>query len=951
MWVRSQLNSVIVKRAGILLGFIFTFLGIQYVEASHLRAGQITVIRRDCISREVTIIVRVYTNTGSPVVFGGDGILSFGDGTSVIVPEIPNTLRPDLGPNIGVAEYRTTHTFSGVGRFTISYVEPNRNGGVLNMDNSFYTTFYLETQIDLAIPNCNFPILEIDPIDQACTGVAFFHNPGAVDRDGADSLSYELAIPFRDRGLPVVNYRDPASMSFVNETGGSPTFTIDPINGTLVWDSPGVPGEYNVAFHVNEWKKINGIWTKIGYVRRDMQIIVNDDCNNQRPILFIPDDVCVEAGTTITETISGMDPDNHPVKIQATSEVFSLAVSPATRTPVLPDGDTGFQPSPASITFNWNTVCAHVKGQPYQVNFKITDRPTPGVKLATFATWQITVVAPAPVLQTATPVLPQRHVTLNWAPYDCALNASAIQIWRKVDVSSYTPANCETGMPESLGFTLVGTTSASATSFTDTNNGRRLEPGAKYCYRLVAVFAEEGAESYVSNEVCIDPIKTSAPIITKVTVDQTSENDGEITVDWIDPLETLDPVQYPLPYNYELQRQSNSGFVTVHTGYLNTNTYTETGLNTKNQQYAYRVKLYDADGDFIDSSSVASSVWLDLTTAKQQITLDWSANVPWSNQVQAYVHDIYSGPDGATTLADLTLLTSVNVSGGMTYVHGNPPAVPLDSTQVYCYAVVTRGSYGNTEIAEPLENVSQINCARPVSTRPPCMPVVTAMADPCERYFEEYTCSSSIFKNRITWSAASATCESEVRWYNVYRATSENGIYTRIATGVRDTFFVDDNLPTPARCYRISAVDRSNNESELSDPICIETCPYYELPNFFSPNGDKCNDYFSAYGVDLELEETSNCRPDMTDPAYTGKCARFVEKVVFKVYNRWGGKLYEYTGRQNSEESIYIKWDGRDKSGKELATGIYYYTAEVTFETIDPAKRNQLIKGWVQLVR
>ncbi|HEU5290812.1 MAG TPA: hypothetical protein VFU05_09235, partial [Cyclobacteriaceae bacterium] len=64
---------------------------------------------------------------------------------------------------------------------------------------------------------------------------------------------------------------------------GPPTFSIDPIDGTLTWDAPGNAGEYNVAFIVKEWRKINGQWIEIGFVRRDMQIIVIADCRNERP--------------------------------------------------------------------------------------------------------------------------------------------------------------------------------------------------------------------------------------------------------------------------------------------------------------------------------------------------------------------------------------------------------------------------------------------------------------------------------------------------------------------------------------------------------------------------------------------------------------------------------------------------------------------------------------------
>jgi hypothetical protein len=72
---------------------------------------------------------------------------------------------------------------------------------------------------------------------------------------------------------------------------------------------------------VIEWRFKNGQWVQLGYVRRDMQILV-DDCDNERPDLILPPDTCVVAGTILDETIFGIDPDNDDVKIEAYSGDF-----------------------------------------------------------------------------------------------------------------------------------------------------------------------------------------------------------------------------------------------------------------------------------------------------------------------------------------------------------------------------------------------------------------------------------------------------------------------------------------------------------------------------------------------------------------------------------------------------------------------------------------------------
>ncbi|HEX5172227.1 MAG TPA: gliding motility-associated C-terminal domain-containing protein [Cyclobacteriaceae bacterium] len=966
-----RLRSIFIKI--FLFAAIFGFAGLYQVHATHLRAGEITVVRENCSSLQFIITVTVYTNTGSSVLFGGrtgeEDILDFGDGESMLVPETPNTLRPDLGPAIGTASFTIVHTFPGPGVYTISYREPNRNEGVLNMDNSVNTRFYIETQviIDPFLGCNNSPRLLVAPIDQACTGVAFFHNPGAYDPDG-DSLSYELVVPYSDNDLPVVRYQDPAANSprqfytdydIGNENGdGPPSFVIDPVTGTIEWNSPGKAGEYNIAFVIKEWRKIAGQgWVQVGFVRRDMQILVND-CDNERPDLIIPADTCVEAGTKLSAKIFGIDPENHPVKIEAFSEIFNFgsAQSPATISPT-PE----FRPSnpPYELDFEWNTICDHVKEQPYQVVFKITDNPgNTGPKLVTFKTWNIKVVGPKPVWQTATLNPSQRSTALDWEDYTCT-NAQTMQIYRRVDSFPYDPSNCETGMPDFLGYELIKEVPISgASNYVDNNGGQGLAPGARYCYRLVAVFpAPKGGESYMSEEICVGPILADAPIVTNVTIDKTDQAEGQITVKWREPFDA-DPGQFPPPYSYLVFR--GTGFtgtptVDVTNGVKTTSlSIVDNGLNTTDEIYNYVILAYDAGGGFIDSSAVASSVRLEAKSELQRIELSWSAFVPWSNNTPNYpMHSIYRGPEGATE-DELELIDNVNVNvNGFIYIdEGQYNNEPLHDDQVYCYRVMTQGAYGNPQIDEPLINFSQIICAQPSDAIPPCKvetPVAINAPD-CDNYPSDQ-CTKTVFSNRIEWTRPNeGTCQNDISYYKIYSASSEGGTFALLATNVKDLFYVDENLPSHARCYKVSAVDRSGNEGELSDPVCIDNCPYYELPNIFTPNGDKCNDVFSAYSdksrFALPGESGQYECGGITDET---KCARFVDRVDFKVFNRWGKEVYSY--RSGGERSIYIDWDGRDNNGRELSTGIYYYIADVTFITIDPSKRNQTIKGWVHILK
>ncbi|WP_276374355.1 gliding motility-associated C-terminal domain-containing protein [Chryseolinea sp. H1M3-3] len=951
---------------------LFIFFVLTESQATHLRAGDIVAERVNC-GRTFKITITVYTNTGSTVRFGGEqDIINFGDGSWEFVPQTENNPRPDLDAEgtVATASYTVFHTYPTTGTYVISYREPNRNEGVLNMDISVQTTFYLETVIKMdAFLGCNdTPVLLVPPIDHACPGVAWTHNPGAYDPD-KDSLSYALVVPFSDRRTEVLNYRDPNDPKFYNnynnaneEGTGKPTFSIDPVDGTITWDAPGAVGEYNIAFHVIEWRKRGGKYYQLGYVRRDMQILV-DDCDNERPDLILPPDTCVVAGTVLNETILGIDPDNDDVKIEAFSEIFNFPAgqSPATYSPV--PGVNDFQPSvpPAELKFQWNTECIHVKQQPYQVVFKITDNPENGPKLVTFKTWLITVVGPPPVWEDIQINTSNRSTSLEWDPYFCQ-NAERMQIWRKVDGSPFEPDNCETGMPDNLGYELLGEVpikddnQVPVTSYVDTNNGMGLAPGAKYCYRLVAIFPlQGGGESYVSKDTCIAPLPADVPIMTHVTVDKTDVSTGEIRVSWRSPFDA-NVTDFPRPYRYDLYRAvgfaRGQDSVLVATINDDDTTFLDTGLNTEDNVYNYSVTAYAANDALIGSAFPASSVRLTAQSQVGRIQLNWSAFVPWSNQIQTVPnkHLIYRGPEGATE-SELVLIDEVDVlANGFMFVdegqHGE-----LADDQTYCYRIMTRGGYGNPAIDEPLENFSQIICAQIGDTIPPCKPTLLVQSLNCEDFLQNPdNCGTNIFENTIYWNRNEDDCDTDILGYRIYRGLSADGEFTLLQDVgiVADTFFIDKSVTSFAYCYRISAVDRSLNESELSDPICNDNCPYYELPNVFTPNGDGCNDLFSAYSDRNTGGEEGGC--NISEEALT-KCARFVEAVNVKIYNRWGQEVYAYEGSINDDDnSIYVDWDGKDKNGNQLSTGVYYYVAEVTFDIVSPDK-TKIIKGWVHLIR
>lgn len=967
-----DLNNRTLIQKSFYLFFLFAGIFLRHsAQATHLRAGEIIVKRIDCgaLTFEITIIAYTDSGPADPVTFG-NGELRFGDENDpnafFPVPEVQNNqavfwnngnptvslINEDLGADVSKVTFSVRHTFGSSGRYVISYLEANRNAGILNIENgnSVDTPFFIETEIAIdGFLGCNnTPELLIAPIDRACTGVAFFHNPGAYDPDG-DSLAFELVVPKKTVDTDVFNFIAPNDRSFYtnfnagNENAdGQPVFTINPVTGEIAWDAPGSIGEYSIAFIVKEYRFKSGAWNLLGFVRRDMQIIV-EDCNNERPELTIPEDLCVEAGTLISEEITGTDPDGHDVKIEA----FSQAIENlgAFTEPSVPD----FSPSPARLTFNWPVDCQHIRDQPYSVVFKITDRPDRGPRLVSFETWQITVVAPRPEL--AAVEQEGQALRLTWDPYFCE-NAEEIEVWRRVDTNPYTPDECETGMRENAGYRLIATTAPEETTYRDTD----LAAAAKYCYRLVASFPDvPGGESIVSDERCFEFVPAEQPVITHVSVEVTDDTDGEIVVAWREP---FDLGMLAMPLTYVIYRATGSGtdgsfsnVGVVSSEATDSIGFRDTGLNTLDNAYTYQIAVVDptgiGDGDEIVSAD-ASSVRLDPTPLFGQIELNWSADVPWSNTIisppQDAVHEIYKGLEGQSPDEFVRIPDVVDVSAfGFTYTDADN----LQDEITYCYRVLTKGTYGNPAIKTPLLNYSQVACAQPSDSIPPCSPAISLAGRSCAELIAGGQCRFDEFSNELFWTTEQVGgCEDDdIAFFEVYYAPSEADPFEFVAK-VKDSAFVHNELPSFKGCYQVRAIDRSGNEGAFSETFCVDNCPYYELPNVFTPgNADGCNDTFSAYGSESTGTD-ARC-----GSFENSKCARFVEKVELEVFNRWGRPVYRYTGIKGTENSILINWDGLSDDGTELSPGVYYYAAEVTFDVVDPAESVKQYKGWIHLLK
>lgn len=942
--------------------FTLILLGYQSF-ATHLRAGEITAKRISSTSLTYEITITTYHDEiGGRMASEGQKdvtlcIKPFGTGlgTNVVVPRVESKL---LNRSTSRNIYRTSYTFPSPGRFTITCGIENRNDGIVNIKGSVNVAFYLETtlEINAALGLNRTPVLLNPPLDSARVGQKFCHNPAAFDADG-DSLAYRLITP--RQGKPGtcsgqnVAYIDPAlginPAAKTEKLDGPATLTINALNGDLCWDAPAEPGQYNVAFIIEEWR--DGV--KIGEIVRDMQIIVVDGPQNKRPLIDPIKDICIEAGQSIQVNIKATDPDNNKLIINVFGGIFNIDNDGTQFNPPIiaseyatssPKGQIQIQP--AAVQINWKTNCNHIRDQPYEVVVKAEDKPTANnVELVSFQTFNIRVVAPKPKTPSIDDVISNnvKSFKLTWSAYQCALAGAQLVVYRKEGCSGAKFDPCQAGSTNalSLGYTEVAKLPISTTTFTDENKGFGFKPGVSYSYRLQVVFALPlGGESVLSDEACFD-LPAQMPFLTNVTVDTTSATKGVITVKWSKP-QNLKAGDFPAPYQYRLSRATGlNGTTFAQVGTIPTDLLPKTvdtifvdkNLNTLQNAYRYKLEFYYTEnGAFkkLDETEASSSPFLEATISNQ-VQLSWQANTAWNNSNQK--HRVYR--EDKRKPGTFNIISEVSVQGPNTftftddgkdkYLADGDVSITIKPDTLYCYKIETIGKYDSQRIkTDLLYNFSQITCASPVDNTKPCAPTLKIDTLNCSD-LSNVTCSESTFNN-LTWtyptSNASGGACALASSYKVYNGRYPDDKATVIATVQSPShFFKHTGLSTNAGCYYVTAISRSGVESPASNVVCVDNCPVYRLPNVFSPNNDGKNDTFKP----------------MT-------CTNTVELVLFSVVNRYGVKVFETT-------DININWNGQTLDGKEAAAGSYFYQATVTFKRLQKGGSTVMLKGWIELLR
>lgn len=848
----SELN---LKKLLLILIFL-TFWALPSM-ATHNRSGSITYRHLSGLTYEFTI--RTCTKSSSEA--DRDELeISYGDGESDTVPRtniIFNSLY-DVQENY----YVGTHTFTGPGTYTISMEDPNRNAGVINITNSVNTVFCIQTQLVISpfLGSANNSlIIEDCPCPEfGCLYETYCYNLSAYDPDG-DSLAYSL-VPCR--GEDCLEMAMPGVYQYPHEVGGG-TITLDSITGTLCWINPQVQGEYNLAIKISEYRAGN----YIGAVLQDMQLTIVA-CDNNSPEIEEIADTCVYAGDDVLINFTATDAEND-VSIYATGSLFNLEDNPAEFIE-----DTSYLS--VTGTFLWTPTCDQASNNPYYFIVHAEDL-NPSVQLSDLMDYRLKVNVPPVQNLSVSPL--GGSMQLDWD--DLSLNCTLTQynIYRSTDSSTYVNECCDSDTPELMGYEWIGSSTSS-----DYIDDSELQIGYKYCYIVTAVLSN-GVESCVSEQSC-NSLDFEVPVMTNVSVFETSTTTGEDSIYWAWPKE-LNQTNFPGPYHYQLYRHNGFSATSedlIHTTGTNASInlvdtfYYDQNLNTQDQAYTYRVELF-SDGDLVGSSTKASSIYLSSEANDNQLDLHWTVQVPWTNNIYEVYRETSVG-SGTFNLIGTTTDTSYSDTG-------------LVNLKDYCYKVKSIGEYTQSGIRTPLENWSQIHCNQPYDNTAPCAPELEIVGD----------CDLEI--NTLNWTNPNNSCADDVTSYRIYFAPFEGDSLTLLAeiNSATDTTFIHGDRGSIAGCYYVTAIDSFPylNESDASNIFCLDNCEgYYELPNVFTPSADGINDLYHPF---LPY--------------------KFVESIHLQVFNRWGNLVFETTDPD-------INWDGTYlNSGEPLSDGTYFYICDI----------------------
>jgi fibronectin type 3 domain-containing protein len=378
------------------------------------------------------------------------------------------------------------------------------------------------------------------------------------------------------------------------------------------------------------------------------------------------------------------------------------------------------------------------------------------------------------LIQNMKPAVPATPTNLKFT----GSNSGVIIGWTSVTDPLLAGYNIYRSTSSTGPFVKLNVALITTTSYLDTTG----VVGTKYYYQVDAIDVWNGASTFTAAASATRPKNSTAPAKPAGLV-ATPSNNG-VTLTW-----TANTEPDLAGYNVYRSNSATGTFYELNTSPITTTTFLDTTATGGVISY-YQVKAVNASGTLstaatanttrtIDTTPPAIPTGLKATGSTTGIALTWSANTE-------------------TDLAGYNLYRSTSATGTFVKVNGVPITAllyndyhaPNGVTSYYRLTAVNTSGYESSFISA---NALEIN---------PNAPAAPA----------NLTATSGTSGITLTWSA---NTETDLTGYNVYRAASASGPFTKLNTSLLTTPTYLDTTATVGvvSYYRVTAVNQSAKES------------------------------------------------------------------------------------------------------------------------------------------
>jgi gliding motility-associated-like protein len=327
----------------------------NHADASHMMGGDIAY---ECISPgKYKLVLKIYRDCrgipfNSPQVdifcAGGVGTSLSLDYTRTAINDVSPKCAGAPGPctptNVTSGEGIEEHVFEGIIDFNTSPFKALKDAGCCEImisiqqqaRNTAITTgfagnnFYTDAMINICniaktSNKCNTsPQISIPPVGYACCNQSFTYNNGVKEIIDGDSLSYDLGTPLVGNNIngnyggnfnsqiPMTPYcpPTPGKVDCRALPNAKPPrgFYFDKETGDIVFTPTNCDEVGIIVIVITEWRKDSANkWVKIGFTRRDMQIVVQQCAENNPPYFSGTNKYSVCEGNKICFTLKTTD--------------------------------------------------------------------------------------------------------------------------------------------------------------------------------------------------------------------------------------------------------------------------------------------------------------------------------------------------------------------------------------------------------------------------------------------------------------------------------------------------------------------------------------------------------------------------------------------------------------------------------------------------------------------